>query len=54
VFNENFEKLGFVSLKKSQQYNPLNLFFTPEGMWIQRFTDNEDELVYDLVEFVAE
>jgi len=54
VFNENFEKLGFVSLKKSQQYNPLNIFFTPEGMWIQRFTNNEDELVYDLVEFVAE
>ncbi|MDX1904665.1 MAG: DUF4221 family protein [Thermonemataceae bacterium] len=57
IFNQSFENIGEVLLFETNQlnnYNTMNLFFTSEGMWIQRFTDNEDELVYDLVEFVAE
>ncbi|GAB4494052.1 MAG: hypothetical protein OHK0045_24630 [Raineya sp.] len=55
-FDEKFSKNKVLTFseKKKTKYNPLNIFFTSEGMWIQRFTDNEDELVYDLVEFVAE
>jgi hypothetical protein len=56
VFDENFNNIGEVLIYETDKlkYNLLNTFFTPEGMWIQRITDNEDELVYDLVEFVAE
>jgi len=56
IFDKDFENIGEVLLYETDKtnYNLMNLFFTPEGMWIQRSTDNEDELVYDLVEFVAE
>ena len=56
IFDENFANIGEVLLFETHKvnYSMTNIFFTPEGMWIQRFTDNEDELVYDLVEFVAE
>lgn len=56
IFDKDFENIGEVLLYETDKtnYNLMNLFFTPEGMWIQRFTDNEDELVYDLIEFLAE
>jgi hypothetical protein len=53
-FDENFNKIKEITFNEKSPHNPLHLFFTPEGMWIQRSTENEDELVYDLVEFVAE
>ncbi|PKQ66751.1 DUF4221 family protein [Raineya orbicola] len=56
IFDKNFNNIGEVLIYESDKltYNLLNAFFTSEGMWIQRITDNEDELVYDLVEFVSE
>lgn len=51
-FDENLNKTKEIIFTDKSSYNPLNLFFTPEGMWIQRGTDNEDELVYDLIEFI--
>jgi hypothetical protein len=53
ILDTEFNKKAEVLLPVDK-YNILSTIFTPEGMWIQRFTDNEDELVYDLVEFVAE
>ncbi len=54
VLDKNFKIIGDFLINDKKKYNILQPFFTPEGMWIQRLTDNEDELVYDLVEFVAE
>lgn len=54
ILNKDIKKIQEIIFRQSEGYNLLNVFFTPEGMWIQRITDNEDELVYDLVEFVSE
>jgi hypothetical protein len=57
IFDDNFKNIGevlFYETDKLNYYLFLNMFFTPEGIWIQRLTDNEDELVYDLIDFVGE
>jgi hypothetical protein len=54
ILDKDFNIIGDFLIDDKLIYNTLQPFFTPEGIWIQRLTDNEDELVYDLIDFVGE
>jgi hypothetical protein len=52
ILNENFQKIGEISLSKDRRYHHLGTsFFVPEGIYLQREEQpSEDKTVFDLLE----
>lgn len=54
VFDASYQLLGELALDKAVNYYFINIFATEEGLWIQKLTNNEDYLCFELMDYEVE
>jgi len=51
LFDKSYDLLGQIPLDKKSDYYFINAFATSEGLWMQKISDDENFMTFELIEY---